>query len=153
MKGCVHRSSEQVVSQKESKTAHSRRPFESTHSGSATLILMGQCDVETWQETQGRQPKQHSYKLFPAVCINPLDNHTTRSFLDVFHHRQREKQRLFLSKLCETAAGFVWEMEIDHEIQKLKWFPSHTGTYSEAEHSETSGKSQTDWSDEDAEHW
>ena len=31
-------------------------------------------------------------------------------------------------------------MEIDHEIQKLEWFPSHTATYSEAEHSETSEK-------------
>lgn len=31
-------------------------------------------------------------------------------------------------------------MEIDHEIQKLQWFPSHTATYSEEQHSERKEK-------------
>ena len=37
-------------------------------------------------------------------------------------------------------------MEIDQEIQKLKWFPSDTATYSEEEHSNEKVKqSEVEW--------
>lgn len=37
-------------------------------------------------------------------------------------------------------------MEIDHEIQKPKWFPSHTATYTEEEHSNEKVKqTEVEW--------
>lgn len=47
----------------------------------------------------------------------------------------RVRERDSCSSLSSMRQGklkqFLREMEIDHEIQKLKWFPSHTATYRE----------------------
>lgn len=47
------------------------------------------------------------YAIPSCVCVNPLSDHGTKSFLSVFHHRQesgekKTKKRLYLSKLYET---------------------------------------------------
>lgn len=75
---------------------------------------------------------------YSQQCALTHSTITPPEVFSMFFIIDRERKRSFFSKLCETEAEFVWEMEIDHEIQKLKWFPSHTATYSEAEHSETS---------------